>query len=118
MKRPFIAVYLLTNRFHGMLYTGVTSNLFQRMDQHREGRFPGFTKVHGLKRLVWFQTFDLITEAIPHEKRIKRYRREFKYNLIERDNPHWDDLFEEMMRDPVWKLDYVKEEDRFPNPLP
>ena len=112
IKRPFIAVYLLTNRTRGTLYVGVTSNLFQRMNQHREGYFPGFTKRYGLTRLVWFQTFELMTDAIAYEKRIKRYRRDFKYNLIEGDNPHWDDLYEEMMRFPVWKLDYVKDEPR------
>ena len=100
---------MLTNLPYGTLYTGVTSNLYQRMIEHREGHFPGFTKKHGLTRLVWFEPFDLITEAIPHENRIKRYRREFKTNLIERDNPHWEDLYEEMLRgDMVWKWDHVK----------
>jgi putative endonuclease len=101
-KRPFIAVYILTNKPYGTLYVGVTSNLWRRVFEHREGLVPGFTKTHGLKRLVWFQRFELVTEAIAKEKLIKHYVRDWKINLIERDNPQWDHLYDELMRDPVW----------------
>jgi putative endonuclease len=102
-KRPFIAVYIVTNKPYGTLYVGVTSNLYRRIYEHREGMVPGFTKTHGLKRLVWFQGFEFVTEAIAKEKLLKRDVRDWKINLIERYNPRWDDLYDELMRDPVWE---------------
>ena len=92
-----IAVYMMTNRRHGTLYTGVTSALIQRVSQHREGLIPGFTQKHGLKRLVWFEPHDSMTWAIHREKLIKKYKREWKINLIERDNPDWNDLFDGLL---------------------
>jgi putative endonuclease len=89
-KQP--CVYLLANGFNGTLYTGVTSNLIGRIIQHRDGTFDGFTKRYHIKRLVWFDMADTMDAAILTEKRIKRWSRQFKANLIERDNPHWDDL--------------------------
>ncbi len=91
-ERLFIATYIMTNRPRGTLYTGVTSNLQQRILQHREGAIPGFTRDHKLKHLVWFQPFELMTDAIQREKSIKRYLRDWKINLIEQDNPRWQDL--------------------------
>jgi putative endonuclease len=85
-------VYLLAAGFHGTLYTGVTSNLVGRIIQHREGMFDGFTKRYGIKLLVYYETADTMDAAILREKQIKRWRREFKYNLIERLNPEWNDL--------------------------
>jgi putative endonuclease len=92
-REAYIAVYMMTNRKHGTLYLGVTSQLIQRIGQHREGVIPGFTKTHGLKRLVWFELHESMTLAIHREKLLKKYKREWKTNLIERDNPHWDDLY-------------------------
>jgi putative endonuclease len=85
-------VYIMASGFNGTLYTGVTSNLLARVIQHREGMFDGFTKRHNVKRLVWYETTDEMDAAIAAEKRIKKWRREWKMNLIERDNPHWHDL--------------------------
>ena len=90
--RALIAVYMMTNQPYGTLYVGVTSNLFRRYYEHREGLVPGFTKTHGVTRLVWFERFELMTDAIQREKSLKRYLRDWKINLIERDNPHWQDL--------------------------
>jgi len=87
------AVYIMASRKHGTLYIGVTSELLQRVAQHRAGEIEGFTKRYGVKRLVWFEPHDSIVEAIQRETSLKRYRREWKINLIERDNPDWDDLF-------------------------
>ncbi|MBI1200192.1 MAG: GIY-YIG nuclease family protein [Phenylobacterium sp.] len=87
------AVYIMASGKHGTLYIGVTSDLLGRVSQHREGLIGGFTKRHGVKRLVWFELHDDILTAIHHEKRLKKYKREWKINLIERDNPNWDDLF-------------------------
>jgi putative endonuclease len=90
---PFIAVYMMSNRKHGTLYIGVTSDLIQRVSQHRNGDLPGFTKRYGLKRLVWYERHDFMTAAIQREKSMKKYRRDWKINLIENENRHWDDLF-------------------------
>lgn len=91
-----IAVYITANRKNGTLYTGVTSNLVQRIWQHREGLFEGFSKKWGCTRLVWFETHDEISEAIRREKLIKVYRRQNKINLIEKQNSDWKDLWFEI----------------------
>ncbi|HUO12255.1 MAG TPA: GIY-YIG nuclease family protein [Caulobacteraceae bacterium] len=90
---PFIAVYMLASRKHGTLYIGVTSDLISRVAQHRHGTFEGFTKRYRVKRLVWFERFDAINLAIQREKSLKKYKRDWKINLIERENPDWNDLF-------------------------
>jgi putative endonuclease len=94
MRRDaYIAVYIMTDRMRGTLYIGVTSDLTRRIYEHREGVCPGFTKTYGLKRLVWYEPFDSMTGAIQREKSLKRWPRDWKINLIERENPHWDDLY-------------------------
>ena len=92
-REGVIAVYIVTNRRHGALYIGVTGNLARRAWEHREGTIPGFTATHGLKRLVWWRGFERITNAIRREKTMKHWPRDWKINLIERENPHWDDLY-------------------------
>ena len=87
------AVYIMASRRHGTLYVGVTSELLARVSQHREGMMDGFTKRHDVKRLVWIEWHDSIEAAIHREKRLKKYNRDWKINLIERDNPRWEDLF-------------------------
>ncbi len=87
------AVYILVNRKHGTLYVGVTSNLSQRIWQHRSKAVPGFTRSHGVQRLVYFETTDSLLAARDREHRLKRWRRDWKLALIERDNPNWDDLY-------------------------
>ena len=85
-------VYLLTNKPYGTIYTGVTSNLIQRVYQHKEGFVDGFTKKHDLHQLVYYEAHVDINEAIIREKKIKRWRRQWKINLIEQNNPHWNNL--------------------------
>ncbi len=85
-------VYLLCNRRQGTLYTGVTNDLERRVSEHKQGLVKGFTKKYGIDKLVYYECFEQIEFAIMREKQLKRYSREWKYNLIERDNPHWDDL--------------------------
>ena len=87
------AVYMLASRKHGTIYIGVTSQLMQRVGEHKASIRPGFTSRYGVSRLVWFERFDAIADAIRREKSLKRYSRAWKINLIERDNPNWDDLF-------------------------
>ena len=92
-RRPFIAVYMMASRKHGTLYIGVTSNLYARATSRRDGSMPGFTKTYGCNRLVWCEPLDSISEAIQREKTMKKWPRQWKVNLIERDNPNWDDLY-------------------------
>ena len=92
-REGIIAVYIMASRRHGTIYIGVTSNLARRAYEHREGLIAGFTRDHGCKRLVWWRRFELMTNAIRCEKTMKHWIRDWKVNLIERDNPHWDDLY-------------------------
>ena len=85
-------VYILAGQRHGTLYTGVTSNLAQRMHQHRERLLEGFTSKHGVTRLVWYVHGEDISAAIMLEKKIKNRGRQWKVDLIEKDNPEWHDL--------------------------
>ena len=105
-ERCLIAVYMMTNKPYGTLYTGVTSDLYTRVPQHRDGVFGGFTSKWGLTRLVWYETHETMAAAIAREKQVKRYRRDWKTNLIERDNPRWDDLYRSLINPPVvWRHD-------------
>ncbi|MBO9706577.1 MAG: GIY-YIG nuclease family protein [Caulobacter sp.] len=87
-------VYLLASRRNGTLYVGVTGDLSRRVWEHREGRTPGFTQRYGVTRLVWYEAFADVNDAIAAEKRIKRWRRGWKLRLIEERNPQWLDLYE------------------------
>jgi putative endonuclease len=87
------AAYMLASRKHGTIYIGVTSQLLQRISEHKAGVRLGFTSRYGVTRLGWFERFDAIEDAIRREKSLKRYPRAWKINLIEHDNPNWDDLF-------------------------
>ena len=93
-------VYILASKKNGTLYTGVTSNLEARIWQHRHDVYPGFSRKYGCKTLVWFETHDDIAEAILREKRIKRWRRAWKTELIEKRNPDWHDLYPELFSIP------------------
>jgi putative endonuclease len=92
-RESYIAVYMMADQPRGTIYIGVTSSFLTRVIQHREGVFEGFSKKYGLKRLVWYEPFEVMTNAIQREKSLKRWPRQWKINLIERDNPHWDDLY-------------------------
>ena len=85
-------VYIMADRYRGGLYTGVTANLAARVRQHRSGDGSDFCRRYDLDRLVWAEHAPDITDAIAHEKRVKRWRREWKFALIERGNPEWRDL--------------------------
>jgi len=87
-------VYVMTNRYRGTLYIGVTSNLAARAWAHREGRGSKFCKRYGLTRLVYAEQAPTIEEAIAREKAMKKWSRAWKIELIEQANPDWDDLFE------------------------
>jgi predicted GIY-YIG superfamily endonuclease len=91
------AVYLMASRRNGTLYVGVTSNLVQRVAQHRDGTIPGFTSRYGCKSLVWFEMHADVAAAITREKQIKGGSRKKKLALIEATNPTWRDLFGDLL---------------------
>ena len=94
MKQP--AVYIMASRQNGTLYVGVTSDLPKRAVQHRDGLVPGFTARYGCKLLVWYEVYDDMPNAIAREKQIKGGSRRDKLELIEKINPDWRDLFEDL----------------------
>ena len=89
-------LYILASRRNGTLYVGVTNNLLRRVQEHREGLVPGFTKKYDVKLLVYSEVFGDISEAIAREKRVKRWLRRWKLDLIEQQNPNWQDLWPEL----------------------
>jgi putative endonuclease len=91
-------VYILANKPYGTLYIGVTGDLLSRITQHREGVMEGFTKKYGVHRLVWFENFGDVTQAIQREKTMKKWRRQWKINTIEETNPHWEDLYPQFFK--------------------
>ena len=95
MKRP--CVYILASQRNGTLYVGVTSNLVQRVWQHRNDIREGFTRRYGVHRLVWFESHATMISAIRREKAIKKWNRAWKLALIERGNPAWKDLYDEIV---------------------
>ena len=90
--RRYYFVYILASKRNGTLYTGVTSGLAQRVWEHREELFDGFTKDYGVKMLVFYEIHEDPRSAIKREKQIKRWRRAWKLRLIEERNAHWNDL--------------------------
>jgi|SRR6218665_1211399 putative endonuclease len=90
-------VYILATRIGGTLYIGVTNNLIRRVAEHKTKAAESFTKRYGIDRLVYFECFDHIEHAIHREKRLKKWTREWKIALIEKDNPNWDDLYPQLL---------------------
>ena len=90
-------VYIMTNKRDGVLYTGVTSDLAARVTQHREGQGGGFTSKYGCKILVYLEDYPTIDEAIAREKAIKAWKRVWKIEVIEKQNPAWDDLYHKLL---------------------
>tara|TARA_R110002072_G_scaffold36252_4_gene106760 strand:- start:64 stop:384 length:321 start_codon:yes stop_codon:yes gene_type:complete len=92
-------VYILANRPKGALYTGRTSDLIKRVWEHRTGAVDGHTKRYNIGQLVYFAVFEDFEAATLRERQIKRYRRDWKFNLIEQGNPSWKDLWYEIVSD-------------------
>jgi putative endonuclease len=91
-------VYIMASQRNGTLYIGVTSDLVRRVHEHREGVVDGFTQRHAVKILVFFEVHESIEAAIQPEKSLKRWQRTWKLDLIERENPTWRDLWEDICR--------------------
>ncbi len=92
------AVYLLASRRHGTLYLGVTNDLARRVWEHKTKVHSGFSAKYGVDRLVWYETYERIDEAINREKSMKKWRRDWKISLIEEFNPDWSDLHASLPR--------------------
>lgn len=86
-------VYILASKPCGTIYIGVTNGLPRRIEQHRLGVGSAFTRTHRVHRLVWFEAFQDVRQAIQREKTLKTWPRDWKLNLIERTNPEWNDLY-------------------------
>jgi putative endonuclease len=89
-------VYILASSRNGTLYIGMTDNLVGRVWQHRAGLIPGFTKEYGVKTLVWYEVLETREAAILRKRQLKKWNRRWKLELIERQNPAWRDLGEEL----------------------
>lgn len=87
-------VYILASKRNGTLYIGVTGNLARRVGEHKDHVVDGFTKKYGVERLVWYEACGSIEQAIIREKQLKKWNRDWKLTLIEKDNPEWNDLSE------------------------
>ena len=94
--RGRLCVYLLASKQNGTLYLGVTSNLVQRVWQHKNDFVEGFTKRYGVHLLVWYEAHGTMESAVNREKAIKGWKQAWKIGLIEKGNSHWRDLFEEL----------------------
>ena len=91
-------VYIMASGRNGTLYVGVTNNLARRVHEHRQGTVDSFTDRYNVKTLAYAEPHDDIRDAIAQEKRMKRWPRSWKLDLIERDNPDWRDLFDDLNR--------------------
>jgi putative endonuclease len=88
---------MLASKRNGILYTGITSDLIKRVWEHKDKTVDGFTKKYNVDKLVYFEQYQDPENAIRREKRIKEYPRKWKINLIEKGNPHWKDLYKELV---------------------
>lgn len=90
-------VYLLASGPCGWLYVGMTNDLIRRVGEHKSGLIPGYTCGRQIDRLVWYESHQYVDQAIRREKRIKRWLREWKFALVEESNPHWADLYGDLL---------------------
>ncbi len=90
-------VYILASRSNGTLYIGVTNDLARRVYEHKEGEVKGFTKKYKVNKLVYYEEYSDVIEAISREKNIKKWKRAWKVELIESENANWDDLYNELI---------------------
>ena len=94
MRERSPCVYMLASKKNGTLYIGVTSDLMKRVWEHKNDLVEGFTKDYGVHRLVYFEMLEDMESAIQREKQLKKWNRDWKIELIEKDNPEWTDLYD------------------------
>ncbi len=92
----YYSVYIMASRKDGALYIGVTSDLIKRVFEHKEGIIPGHTSKYNIKNLVYYEQHEDVTQAILQEKQMKAWKREWKIELLEKQNPSWKDLYPEI----------------------
>ena len=90
-------VYVLASQRNGTLYVGITSNLIKRIWEHKNKAIEGFTQKYNVDKLVYFEQYRDLENAIKREKRLKKYNRQWKLELIEKENPEWRDLYNELV---------------------
>ncbi len=90
-------VYIMASQKNGTLYIGVSGNLVQRISRHKDAQVSGFTQRYGVHRLVYYETFGHIGDAILREKRLKKWKRQWKVRLVEQTNPEWHDLYDTLV---------------------
>jgi len=95
MKKAY--VYILASKRNGTLYIGITTDLVKRVYEHKHDLVDGFTKTYKVHYLVYFEEHEDIRQAITREKQIKKWKRKWKLELIEKDNPNWRDLYDEVI---------------------
>jgi putative endonuclease len=91
-------VYILSSKKYGVLYIGVTDNLIKRVYEHKNNLTDGFTKKYFVHNLIYFETVTDINSALTREKQLKKWNRQWKINLIEKDNPEWKDLYNDLIK--------------------
>ena len=92
-------IYILASQRNGTLYTGVTNDLIRRVYEHKNDFVKGFTKKYGVHTLVYYEQCDSFDSALQREKQIKEWKRRWKLELIEKENPNWNDLYEKLLSD-------------------
>ncbi len=92
MKSHYYFVYIMVNRNNKVMYVGMTNDLYRRVQEHKTGQRAGFTKNYHVDKLVYYETFQDVNLAIAREKEIKKWRREKKDKLVEKNNPNWNEL--------------------------
>ena len=97
MNNKHYYIYILASKQYGSLYIGVTSNLIKRVHEHKNDLVEGFTKRLNVHNLVYYETSEDVNSAIAREKQLKRWRRKWKIELIERQNPEWEDLYSDLL---------------------
>ena len=95
MKKYY--VYILASKRNGTLYIGVTNDLMRRVYEHKNDLIDGFTKKYGVHSLVYYEQYDEVVNAIQREKRLKKWNRQWKIELIEKENPEWKDLYMQLI---------------------
>ena len=101
-------VYIISNDKKGTIYIGVTNNLEGRIWEHKEGIYKGFSSKYKTNKLVYYEVYNDINEAIAREKQLKKWKRDWKIELIEKDNPNWEDLYNNLqVVDPRFTDEYI-----------